>query len=454
MRIGWEADVRINQRARLNLRLTHASFVILFLAVIGLLMWATRTYHAEFDWTRNGRNSLSEASIGVLERLDKPVTITAFARKRQDLRESIRDLIARYQRVKPDIHLAFVNPDTEPERTRKAGIEFDGELLIQYNHSRETVQHVKEEAVTNALARLARGGQRLVVFLGGHGERSPVSQGNAGLSAWSRQLTKRGLHTRSVVLGEGKGIPKETSVLVIATPQSNFLPGEVKQITDYLNHGGNLLWLQDPGGLHGLEPVAEMLGAEFEPGTIVDPTARTITGNATFTVVASYPNQPIVKGFNLMTLFPEAEALQVKAPDGWQATPFLETLSSAWAETGELQGMVQFDPGKDISGPLDLGVALTHDREKREQRVVIVGDGDFVSNSFIGEGGNLDLAMKLVNWTTHDDAFINIPTRTAADVTLTLSRTWQGLIAGLVLVVLPLGLIGSGLLVWLRRRKR
>lgn len=446
--------MRITRRSQLNLRLTNASFVVLFLIVIGLLMWATQTYHADFDWTRNGRNTLSEASVGVLEQLGKPVTITAFARPHNNLRETIRNLIGRYQRAKSNIHLEFVDPDKAPERTRKAGIEYDGELLIQYGDNRETVQHANEEAVTNALARLARGGQRLVVFLSGHGERSPDGQGNTDLSAWARQLTKRGLHTREVVLGEGKGIPKDTSVLVIADPQSNYLPGEVKQVKDYLADGGNLLWLQDPGDLHGLEPVAEMLGVEFDPGTIVDPTARTITGNATFTVVASYSDQAIVKGFNLMTLFPVANGLTVKAPQGWQAKPFLETLSSAWSETGKLQGTVQFDPGKDISGPLTLGVALTHDREKREQRVAVVGDSDFVSNSFIGEGGNLDLGMKLVNWATHDDAFINIPTRTAEDVSLTLNRTWLTAIGGVVLVILPFGLVGSGLLVWLRRRKR
>jgi ABC-type uncharacterized transport system involved in gliding motility auxiliary subunit len=62
--------------------------------------------------------------------------------------------------------------------------------------------------------------------------------------------------------------------------------------------------------------------------------------------------------------------------------------------------------------------------------------------------------MNLVNWLGSDDAYINMPVRTAPDLSLTLSRNALLSIALGFLVVLPVGLLASGVTIWWRRRKR
>lgn len=446
--------MRVSPTSRLQLRLINASFVVLFLVAIGLAMWLSREYHLRLDWTHDGRNTASEASLALLQRLDGPLTVTAFASERQDLRKEIREVAARYQRHKPDLKLEFVNPDTDPTRAREAGIQYDGELVLEHGARREPVRGRSDEQVANALARLARGGERLLVFLGGHGERSPERGANHDLSTWAAQLQKRGIRTYTLTLSEARTIPQNTAALIIAAPQTRLLPGEVGAIKDYLAHGGNLLWLHDPGPAMGLEPVAEMLGLEFQPGVIVDPASRAITGGpATFTVVAKYGVHPLVRGLASLTLFPLAGGIQATPPKDWQAASVLDTLSSAWSETGQLRQDIRFDRGADIAGPLTLGVALTRQHEQREQRVVVVGDGDFLSNTYVGNGGNLDLGMNLASWVALDEANINVPARTAPDTALNLSQTAQIVIAAGFLALLPLGLFGGGIAVWLRRRR-
>lgn len=447
--------MRITREARLRLRLASTGFVVLLLAVAALVLFLAREYHVQFDWTRGGRNSLSEASRNVLATIEPPVQITAFASEASGLRKGITGFVARYQQAKHNISLQFVDPNTDPARVRDAGVRNEGELVVEVNGRHENLTQLTEEALTNALVRLARGGERWVVFLAGHGERSPDRQAGFDLSAWALQLNKRGLKTRSLTLSDKNPIPDNTSVLVIAGPRVKYLAGELKQVEQYVARGGNLLWLADPGPLPGLERLAEMLGVEFQRGVLVDPTSQAVTGKgANFIVVGRYGAHPVVKGFDLPTLYPDATGVSVQAPKGWESQVLLDTTPTAWLETGALTGRVQFNAGRDQRGPINLAMALTRKQDQREQRVAVFGDGDFLSNSFIGEGGNLELAMNLVNWLGSDDVFINVPVRTAPDLRLTLTRTNQLVIALGFLALLPLGLLAGGITVWWRRRKR
>jgi ABC-type uncharacterized transport system involved in gliding motility auxiliary subunit len=440
-----------------QLRLMNLSFVVLFLLAVGLLQWLAKEYHLQFDWTRMHRHSLAPASVTVTERLKEPLKITAFASQRGETRRFIQEMVARYQKHKPDITLEFVDPDTAPERVREAGVQFDGELVFEYGDARENLSPAQfnEQNFTNALTRLGHRGERWVVFLSGHGERSPDKQANFDFSTWAGQLRSRGFQTRSLSLGEHPRIPDNTTVLVIAGPRTRLLAGEVREIQNYLDRGGGLLWLHDPGLLLGLEPLAESFGIEFHPGVIVDPASEDITGNAAAIVVTKYGSHPVVRDFGDNTVFPQAAGISLSTPEGWQGSVLMDTRPASWSETGALDGPIQFNKGRDIRGPLNLAVALIRALDnKREQRVIVIGDGDFLANSFIPNGGNLELGMSIVNWLSQDDAFVNIPVKTARDRSLDLSRGGQLAIVAVFLALLPITLIGSGVWIWLRRRKR
>lgn len=440
---------------RWQMRINHWSFVALFLAAVVLLMWLSRTYHAEFDWTRGGRNSLAPATIAVVQKLDQPLTLTVYASARQGNNEPTRALIQQLQRYKKDIAVEYVDPDAEPGRARAAGVQVDGEVIATYRDNKENIGQFTEETFANAVARLARAQDRWVVFLSGHGERRPQGEANHDYGIFVSQLHKRGIKTRHLNLNEGGQIPQNTAVLVIADPQTRLLPGELASLERFLTAGGNLLWLAEPGDLRGLQPIAERLGIEFVPGTVVDPNSAAVTNqDPSFLIVAKYSNHPTVRNLNAMTLFPTAAAIKTINKDGWRAQVLLDTLPSAWAERGANTRNARLDPGSDTRGPLSVGVALARDLEKREQRAIAVGDADFLSNTYLGNGGNLDLGMNLLNWVSSDEAYIDLPSRRAPDAQLTLTQNAQFAIAFGFLIALPLFLLTTGIVIWWRRRRR
>lgn len=466
---------------RRQLRLHSALSAILLVAICGLLAWLSTRYHHTADWTSGGRHTLSEASTALLAQLHGPVEITGYARPDAELRGLIEDLIERFRRIKPDIGLRFVDPDKAPDEVRDLGIQTDGELVIRYAVRSEHVEEHTEEALTNALQRILRGGERFVVFLEGHGERNPVGHANHDLDQFAEQLGKRGIKVQGLNLASHPAIPDNTSVLVIATPEVDYLPREVEIVSAYLKRGGNLLWLADPGPLRGLDGLAAELGLKLSPGTLVDP-ATAIFGidHPAIVPVSGYPSTAPVAGFRYFTVFPYAREVKAEARDEWQVAPLLSSGADAWIETGKLEGELRYDEGSDHHGPLDIALSLTRSRrpipaetakphpeatpdtdEKAqkserpppEQRVVVFGDGDFLSNSYLGNSGNLELGLKTVNWLASDEALIEVPAGTAIDRRLDLSDVQAALISTGFLMLLPAVLGGMGFWVWLRRRR-
>jgi ABC-type uncharacterized transport system involved in gliding motility auxiliary subunit len=455
----------VTDKNRWSQRLQGGVFLLLFLVVIGLCAWLSTRYTFTADWTASGRNTLSPASVELLQRMPEPIHITAYATEDEALRQSISDLVKRYQRAHPDIQLTFVNPDLVPDKVRELGINMNGELMVEYQGRQEHLKERSEQALTNLLQRLARADERWLVFLAGHGERKILGQANHDLGTFGAQLQDKGLKVHSQTLSEEPTLPDNTALLVIAGPQVDLLPGEVSIIQDYLTQGGNLLWLHDPGKLYGLGPVAESLGIHFLPGMVVDPTTRILgIGDPRFALVADYPAKAVVQQFDTVTLFPQACALQASKADDWQQLPLLLTSAKSWDETGPLDGQIRFDKDTDTPGPLTIGVALTRTRSEKvedgngnisgEQRIIVTGDGDFLSNAYLGNGGNLDLGLNMFNWLAHDDSLINIPSKTTPDRSLELSPFAQGIIGFGFLVALPLMFMAGGAFIWWQRRRR
>ena len=238
------------------------------------------------------------------------------------------------------------------------------------------------------------------------------------------------------------------------------------------------MWLQDPGGLHGLEALEALLGLQIHDGTVIDANEalQALLGinHPAVIPVVDYGKSPIVQKLgNVQTLFPfatmvarDSQASEKSGALVWKVDEFLNTLPTSWLETsGILEGNVVFDEASnDQPGPLPIGVSLVRElesksdavteRSRSEQRVVVIGDSDFMLNSFVGHGANLDLATQVFNWLSSDDKLLDVPVMRASDTQLDLSETAGYVIGLFFLLVLPVGLIASGTWIWWRRRKR
>lgn len=448
--------MHIDRKLRFHLRLQNSLFLFLFLSAVGLAIYLLHGYRAQWDVTQAARHSLSAASLNVLRQVPGPVTLTAYATQQDprlgDIRKLIREFVEPYQRAKSDLVLKFVDPTEQPQQTRAAGVQVNGELVVGYQNRSERLTNLNEQALTTALMRLARSGSRLAMYLDGHGERKLDGIANHDLGDFGKLLAARGIRAGSLNLALAQDVPANASLLLIASPQVDLLPGEVDKLQRYLAQGGNLLWLIDQEPLHGLQPLVETLGLALSPGVVIDPAAAELNAPATMAIATGYAPHPVTDNFSLTTVFPFARQIGANDESNWHATSLIEVAQRGWLETGDPAKAPVFDKDRDAAGPIGIGLALERSVEDKKQRVAVIGGGAFLANAYLGNGGNADLGINLVNWLAGDDTLITIQPRATRDADFALSKPAAAVVSIGFLIVLPLAFLVAAIVTWRRRR--
>lgn len=440
-------------------RIQDGVFALLLFSLLVLVGWLTARHDRMADWSGGQRNTLTETSRGVLAQLESPLAMTAFVPERRELRERVDRLLQRYVRERPDLSIRYVDPELDPGQARAAGVRRAGDLLLEYQGRRATLQVLEENQITQAIQRLMLAGPRWIVALEGHGERRVDSRSDQDLGELAQVLREEGFQLQGIDLASHPAIPDNTQALLLSNPEIALFPGEIERVLDYLERGGNLLWLLDPGPWNGLEPLSAALHIERLPGVVVDASARDLNlDDPGIALVPRYPAHPITRALQALSLFPGSTALRASGPSEWMATPLLLTGERSWNETSPVRGTLNRDGSLgEQPGPLTIGLALTRELraagDTRQQRVVVIGDGDFLSNLHLGRSGNLALGLHLVRWLAGADPLLDIPPPAVADRELSLSDRqvlWLGVT---VLGILPALFLLTGLgIAWWRGR--
>ena len=428
--------------------------------VLGVvLLWLNSLFNWQSDWSQGARNTLNAASIDLLEHMQEPIVLSAFFDSNNQTRMQVRRFVSKYQRFKKDISLQFVDNQLPTERLSALGFTQFGQLKIQYQDKSVFINRLNEQEMTRALYQAARKQDTWIAVVQGHGERDPSDTSNNGLSKIAGELANTGVKVQSINLLSQGVIPDNTQALLIAGPRNAYLGAELKLIEDYINQGGNLLWLRDPASQNYFSSLDKLLGIKHTPGVVIDANTklRILLGvkHAAVIPVTEFYKHNITSELNTHLLFPFATAIETTDSSEWQVNTLFKSLERSWSEVGELNtDQLKYDEALgDTQGPLTLGLALTRAINDKTQRVIVIGDSDFIANGYIGYGANFSLGLNLLNWLIEDDKLISITHKHAPDQSIELNDRDALFIALILLLIVPSLLICTGLTIrWLRHR--
>ncbi len=408
-----------------------------------------------WDLTKEKIYTLSDQTTGVLQSLKEPVKIQAFYAGSEPEYTELDQRLRQYKAKTDKLTVEFVDPFKHPARVKEMNISQSGPRIIVTSGKKESrAKEPSEEALTNALIEVTGGSTKKIYFTKGHGEHAVADNTERGLKQFVDNLKSEGFQTDEIVLAEHKEMPSDAQALVIAGPVGTFTDGEVKLVKDWVDKGGKVVAMMDPGAQVGLESAFVGWGIQVGNDEVIDPEAQ----NPEIAIAQSYADHPITQPrsspFALATIFPVARSVSKtqSSPAGWTVTELAKTGPRAWGETSSISsGEVRFDPGKDLKGPVSLAATAT---KGNESRVVVIGNSLFASNGYYRLSGNKDFALNSVSWTAKEESKISIRPKQRKGNHLFLSAEQKRTMTLFAFDLLPFGLLLTGLVVWQTRKSR
>lgn len=441
--------------------------------------------------------------------LDKNCMIAMPDRINQDL-----DRFKQYLRFKPEIKMKYVyyydsvnNPNlerryldmTDRERAEKLaktlGLDFDlflspeeikkqidlrdegnhfVRVLERDNGDRsflrvfDDAERLPSEAEISVAFRLLVERLPRIGFLHGHGERDNNKMGERDYGFFAQykpfrySLVNQGLDFTDVTLDQK--IPEDIFFVIIADMRKPLSPLESENLDEYIQRGGNLLILGDVKRQDNMNSVTKRLGVEFMSGIVVNEMEGSSPDNLLGFVSSAATELAEqfyrVNGWKRSVLLPGCTSLSYTTDKGFDVIPLLVSDSlKSWNEletTDFINDTLTMNPAiGEVNKPNVVAVALSREVGEKTQKIIVVGDSDWLSNSVVvNEYMNYTFLMGICSWITDNVVPIDVSRPEPIDNTLFLSQKGAKVLKGVLLVGFPVLLLLVAVILSIRRRGR
>ncbi len=315
----------------------------------------------------------------------------------------------------------------------------------------------------------------VVACLTGHGERDMHGVGDRDYYSFAKNqffryaLVNHGFDVISYQLEEGKEIPEEIDILVIADLKHPLSIEQKEQIMRYISRGGNLLIAGEPGRQEVMNPLLECLGIQLMSGVLVEPSkdfqADLVQCVVTDTAVQLSKEYARMRRRKEVVTMPGCVGIELQTVTDFEVKPILMTQDSgSWneLETSDLINdtvVLNALVGEQMQA-FPTVLALRRQIAGKEQRVVVFGDADCISNAELMmtrkgiKSSNYSLITESFRWLSRGEYPVLISHPDPKDVRIDLPLSAAKWIKMVVVGILPLLLIGCGVWVWYKRRGR
>jgi len=442
---------------------------------------------AQIVLTQSADYSLSPLTKNVLGALTNDVRAVVLFDRQADLFEPVKNLLTEYERMSPRLKLELIDLARNPARAEEVQQELkmpvnspENRVIFAANNSAKAISESElsildfsefistrearrthfagEQLFTSAIVAVTEGRQTKVGFITGHGEHKASDTGGQwGYSKFANILQQKGLLLQQIPLAGTNSIPADCRMLIIAGPRTPYSGGELAKLREFVDIGGSLFTLfnfyslQRPTGLEKF-----LANYDFEIGiNQVSDSKNEQSGQGGLLLVDDLGSHPITKpilGSRLQMLLPRSVGLPEAEND---ESPTVSILAHS-SDAGQAVGQIQGNKGSiEMEGKIPLIAAKLHANDGQPPaRIVVAGDSLFLGNSAVEAGANRDFASLTINWLLEREHLLAIAPRTVTEYRINLSRAEMTSISWLLLLVLPGGTLGLGLLWWRRQMKR
>lgn len=375
-------------------------FPVLFGATLLTVYLVVINHDPMWNLNSSHRYGLSQQTKRIVHSLGFNIHIRAFEAQGLE-RMRVRNLLDLYSQESKTVTYEFIDPDVRPGLARHLGINKYGQAVLTGNGKDALISTATEEEITNAMLLLKQGKKKNVYFLSGHGESEISDTGRYGLSRLAEALKLQGYDVKKLLLMRQDDMPRDADLLIIPSPKIYLMPQELASVQGYIDRGGRLLIALEPMADGGLKGLLEGLGVGIGNDIIEDPSSKVAGGDDTMLLIDSYGGIRELSGFNCAALLPTARILKVreKLPPYITVSSLVKTSDQSYRSngSGSIAPKGQSVADSSSKGPFDIALfARIAISEDIRSGVVVFGDADFLTNTYLNVAGNSFLALKCI----------------------------------------------------------
>lgn len=472
---------------------TKTCILIAFLiAVFILINFGMQKLELEpIDFTEEKLYTLTQESKDKVKSIEKQVNIYFVGYSEND---PTVDLAKQYKHSNEKISAEIINASERPDLVKKYEIESGmngiivecgekSKVLTQYDlvtydmQTYETIS-IAEEKLTSAIVSVSADIVPKVYFLEGYSDFS-LSQNMNLLNAYMQNEINKVETVNLLTTGK---VPDDCDTLVITTPNRDFDEIATKAITDYINAGKNILWLNSAvvkkQEMPNVNKILGMYGVKpFELGIIRETNASKMVVDSPDIILPEIQWSKVTEDFmnTQGVIFINATKVNIDTERleelNVTKTELVTTSEDAYFRTDFTKRIDQM--GKDEEkGSFVLGAELNKTIKQANQetgekavesKLIIFGENNFITDyplkgdeqypAIMLGHNNKDLVLNSIAYLVDREEDITARKSTGT-VTYTATEQQNAIIMVIIFVV-PVLIIIVGLVVWqVRRRKK
>ncbi len=441
-------DGRIGAAAQSGLEM-----VLILTTVVALNFLASSTEkHVDLSYLQATRPTVTLTQMAA--RLPEPVEVRVFYPEIHEVRERLTAYFAELRRAGAKLDVAFLDEAIDHAAAVRYRVQGNGTVVVAKDNRVVPIALGLEWEVAKrqledfdsqlqwAINKVSR--NRKVYFISGHGEADTGKDANRESGPRvenplkgihlntpdepddsSRRFTELHKLLRSQgyevdqlgATGLVSAVPKDAVAVFLVAPSSPLFAEEIAELRRYLGHGGRLVVFLDPDRSTNLEELLDAYRVRFVPQVLANEylhmrKTSTPSDNAIL-VTNSYSTHPSALTISrspstFRMLFARSGYLEeIPTPTGGSPSVVYFTIHADSQTFADLNGNYEFDPPSELRRPYELAAAVVgrgNSESRREFRMLVYADVDFISDALVTNPGNRQAIMDALSYLTMDEA--------------------------------------------------
>lgn len=432
------------------------------------------------DVTSEKLYSITDQTKEYLKTVDEDVNIYVIVA--EDSRDvTLGHTLQRYEDASEHIHVEYIDPNVNPRfhsqytdssismnsvivvsEKRSKVIDYSEiyETTYEYDsytggYSGTTSGYDGEGQLTSAIDYVLSDNMPKIYITEGHGEYSLST-------TFADALKKENVDYEVVNLLNYEAVPEDAECLFINAAMKDFSADDTQKVIDYLNRGGNVVLIvgYTEEETPNLDKIMEYAGISVAEGLVVEQNKDNYymspyyllpkLDSATYTAT-------IYGNYYIFAPYAQGMIIDNEEAEGMSYKTFMFTSGEAYSKVDN-SSLTSYEKSEgDIEGPFALAIEAEKTLEDGNVATLVAYSCEQLftdSANDMVSGTNLVMFTNTISGFVDHEVTISIPAKSLAVSYLTIPQSQAVLVGIITAIVLPVGCLATGFVIWFRRRKR